>query len=336
MKVLIDGLIFQLQSGAPRGVSRIWSSVIPALVSRYPDVEFHIIDRVDSPVSNLPGLVHHKAPVLFGAAVESVQLTRIVKDIKADWFLSTYYSIQYEAPSIMLVYDLIPEELGWDMSGLEWTRKVKTLERASRYVCISKHTARSLSKFYGIEEDKILIRYCGVDTNIFKPMYNLDSFRQEMGLLKPFFIMSGSRSLYKNGELASRAVTLSDTKTELVCVGGEPFENDYLSRYIPWTADPNVMAKMYNCAEALLFPSLAEGFGLPVLEAMACNCPVLASDIPVIHEFGGQVVQYLPPRDANAWAAAIRSFEKKDTSGPAQSSQFSWYDIADGLMESLA
>lgn len=61
-------------------------------------------------------------------------------------------------------------------------------------------------------------------------------------------------------------------------------------------------------ARALLFPSLAEGYGLPVAEALATGTPVIASDLPALRELAGDVPEYLPPDDADAWCAAIRAY----------------------------
>jgi glycosyltransferase involved in cell wall biosynthesis len=67
------------------------------------------------------------------------------------------------------------------------------------------------------------------------------------------------------------------------------------------------LVELYNAADVLLFPSWAEGFGLPVLEAMACGTPVVASDIPVLREVGGEVISYAPASDPLALAAAVHA-----------------------------
>lgn len=72
--------------------------------------------------------------------------------------------------------------------------------------------------------------------------------------------------------------------------------------------DDDELAALIAGARALLMPSFAEGFGLPVVESLALGTPVIASDLPVFREIAGEIPTYLSPRDADAWAAEIRAF----------------------------
>jgi len=91
------------------------------------------------------------------------------------------------------------------------------------------------------------------------------------------------------------------------------------------------LAALYRGASLFAFPSLHEGFGLPVLEAMAQEVPVLCSDIPVLREVGGDVAQYVPATDVDAWADALvgllgdeRTRRDLGVRGRARASQFTW------------
>ncbi len=104
--------------------------------------------------------------------------------------------------------------------------------------------------------------------------------------------------------------------------------------------DDRTLAGLYRSAELLVFPSLYEGFGLPVLEAMRSGTPVVASDIPVLHEVGGESVLYAPPLDAEAWAGQIARLlaepalrERLRESGRERARQFTWSRGAEETLE---
>ncbi len=90
------------------------------------------------------------------------------------------------------------------------------------------------------------------------------------------------------------------------------------------------IADLYQRAQLVLLPSEAEGFGLPVLEALACGTTVVASDLPVLREVGGEATIYLPAGDVASWAAAVARLLQAPASAPnaaaraAQAAKFSW------------
>jgi alpha-1,3-rhamnosyl/mannosyltransferase len=104
--------------------------------------------------------------------------------------------------------------------------------------------------------------------------------------------------------------------------------------------DDAPLAALYRGALFLVFPSLYEGFGLPLLEAMAAGCPALCSDLPVFREVGGGAAEYAPPGDAAAWTAALRRLVSDPTRraelgrlGVARASAFSWDRAAAETLE---
>ena len=110
----------------------------------------------------------------------------------------------------------------------------------------------------------------------------------------------------------------------------------------PPTLRRATIAGLYRRARAVLFPSSAEGFGLPVIEALACGAPVLASDLPVLREVGGEAVLYCPVGDVEAWTQTLLLALSKDDMFPlrqarlAQASRFTWDRHADIIAQAYA
>jgi glycosyltransferase involved in cell wall biosynthesis len=143
------------------------------------------------------------------------------------------------------------------------------------------------------------------------------------GLLgRRFWLLVGKRHGYKNALTLLRALKLIGNKLRshehplLVFTGGEPLgrqEKKLLCMHglTPWVihieADDNELAWLYRNTEAVFVPSLAEGFSLPLIESLACNSPVFASDLEVHREVAGLYATLLPAVNTVAWAEALDS-----------------------------
>jgi len=110
---------------------------------------------------------------------------------------------------------------------------------------------------------------------------------------------------------------------------------------LPFITRP-VLAAVYRRAALVLLPSSREGFGLPVIEAMACGTPIVCSDLPVLREVGDTAAEYCPAGDPSAWAMRINalliersehpaSWTARRTAGIARASQFTWARCADEM-----
>lgn len=118
-----------------------------------------------------------------------------------------------------------------------------------------------------------------------------------------YFLYVGNAYLHKNLEMLLRAANRASVN--LVFVGTE----DYFYKKLhikPETVSDAELSNLYKNAEALVFPSRMEGFGLPALEALSYGCPVIASDIPVFHEILGDVPKYFDPNDENALVECLK------------------------------
>lgn len=111
-------------------------------------------------------------------------------------------------------------------------------------------------------------------------------------------------------------------------IRGSPYQNDII---MPGFVDTPTAADLFRRAAVFAFPSLYEGFGLPLLEAMAAGCPVVAADIPALREVGGAAAVYADPLNTEALAQALESFlanpelrRQHQTAGLARAKEFSW------------
>lgn len=150
---------------------------------------------------------------------------------------------------------------------------------------------------------------------------------------RSFWLMVGKRHAYKNGLTVLRALALlhggttiqgrRTTLPMLVCAGGGPWRPDERrwiagqgleNSVMQMPAEDPVLAWLYRHAEAVLVPSLAEGFSLPLIEALACDTPVIASDLEVHREVGQGYATLLPALNAQAWAERLAADEGKAAS----------------------
>lgn len=287
MRVLIDGVFFQL---AQTGIARVWTSILQIL-SAHSGLELFFLDRGNAPRLQdvhfipFPNYTERYCPQ------DSVLIQDICNHYSIDVFSSTYYTTPLTTPTLLIVYDMIPELFGFDLMLRGWMEKEIAIAYAQHYLCISNNTRDDLLTFYPeILADAVTVAYPGVDRDVFcpRPANEVDVFRATYGLSRPYFLFVGSRvqhAGYKNAKIFFDSVPLlQDMKFDIVCIGGEnEIEPHVLSSLPEGVAchrlglDDYELTCAYSGALALVYPSLHEGFGLPVIEAMACGCPVITT-----------------------------------------------------------
>jgi glycosyltransferase involved in cell wall biosynthesis len=194
-----------------------------------------------------------------------------------------------------------PDPAGW---------KAALCSRADRIVCISEQTRRDLAEHLGVAGDRVRVIHAGA------PDWSGVESRPVAGLEGAFFLWVGERHTYKNFDrtLAAWASTPAAAGTGLLCVGAGPFnatERAAIAAFgaeprVRWTACPDAELRWaYERAAGLLYTSLCEGFGLPVLEAMSLGCPVVASREAALPEVAGGDAILVDPEDRGSIAAGI-------------------------------
>jgi len=209
---------------------------------------------------------------------------------KFDLFHPTYYDPYFlehigDKPFVLTVYDMIHEiYLGkyFQEGDLTIQRKKKIAKKAAHIIAISENTKKDIIQFYGIDENKVSIVYLANSLDIQKA--------KKVKVPEKYILFVGDRMRYKNFVffVKSLAEVLKKYKDlSLVCAGGGAFKPEEIKlleelgvkeRVLQCAVDDAQLTFLYKHALCFVFPSLYEGFGIPILESFYCGCPVLLSN----------------------------------------------------------
>jgi glycosyltransferase involved in cell wall biosynthesis len=219
-----------------------------------------------------------------------------------------------------------------------------TCNRARRVIAISHSTAHDLTETLGIPTDKIDVAAPGYNPDLFRrlPGEQVEAFRREKGLPERFWLFIGTLEPRKNLPTLLRAYAALPERLPLVLAGGKGWQYDDIfgtveqcglanDVHFPGFVAAEDLPFWYNSAEVFIYPSIFEGFGLPVLEAMACGTPVIVSDASSLPEIAGATGLRVPPLDTAAWTAALhRALADEDwrrqaaEGGPIEAARYRW------------
>lgn len=232
----------------------------------------------------------------------------------------------------------------------------KSLRRAEKIIAVSEFTKQEILKYFKIPEEKIHVIYEANEA----PKYSEEELREKARALnlldKKYFLFIGTLEPRKNLENLIKAfeeftARNSQYDYRLILAGGlgwkyqpilRAMKSSVVSKNIEYLGyiDEGVKFSLLRNAEALVFPSLYEGFGLPVLEAMSFGAPVIASNIPALAEVGGDAVLYfnpLSPPDIREKMenVAFDALLKKDLreKGLGRAKKFDWRTAAEKTLE---
>jgi glycosyltransferase involved in cell wall biosynthesis len=236
----------------------------------------------------------------------------------------------------------------------------KTAERAARFLCVSEAAARELVRAYPEAGARVRVVWNGVDPG-FVPAAEgqaLEETRNRYADGKRYILYLGTLEPRKNVETLVAACDLlwsrGRSAPDLVLAGGTGWKTRELEDRIARSpfrdrihrtgyAGRDAARALCQAAEIFVYPSLAEGFGLPVLEAMACGIPVVASTAEALREVAADAALYAEPRDAAGFSRQIeRVLEETETrarlaaAGLARAALFSWSSSAEKTAAVLA
>lgn len=228
-----------------------------------------------------------------------------------DIFHPTYYNPYFlkelgNKPFVLTVYDmtheLFPDIIHWfDKTA---SQKKYLVSKAKKIIAISHNTKKDLVEILNVPAEKIEVIHLASSIDL-----NLTGKKENLVFPERYILYVGSRNYYKNFNntvTAFRELTRKDDKLFLVCAGGGKFidieiklfnELKLADKILHKPADDNSLATLYSNAILFIFPSLYEGFGIPALEAMNCDCPLALSNVSSLPEVGGDAAIYFDPND---------------------------------------
>jgi glycosyltransferase involved in cell wall biosynthesis len=258
----------------------------------------------------------------------------------------TYYMDRRLAPKscpvVVTVHDMIHEKFSEAFGSRDPTSAFKrsAVARADKIICVSEHTRRDLIEMLNVPEQKAVVVPLGFGLDV-----SADDIRPSLEIIdSPYLLFVGNREFHKNftGLLHAYASSRSlQDEFSVVAFGGPPLtasEFQLIDRIgisrqkIRWLSGSDAfLAEVYKGATAFIYPSLYEGFGIPPLEAMASNCPVICSNASSIPEVVGDAAVFFDPAEPENIRSAIESVVNDDAlkqslvaRGHARLTRFSW------------
>ena len=228
-------------------------------------------------------------------------------------------------PMVVTVYDLTfmryPERLTPARRVYLKTLTALTCKRAKRIIAISESTKQDIVDLLEISADKVDVTPLAYDSNVLKPLPKsaIENFKLKQGLPERFWLYLGTIEPRKNlvTLIEAYARLPQSERLPLVLAGGkgwltepifEAIERHNLSDsiHLPGFIPTDDLTLWYNSAELFIFPSIFEGFGLPVLEAMACGTPIMTTNVSSLPEVAQDAGMSLAPDDITAWVEALQ------------------------------
>jgi glycosyltransferase involved in cell wall biosynthesis len=301
MRILYDGQIYASQRAG--GVNRYFANLIGRLpVGYHPYLTTVAGSDLHFPYHPNLKIYRYRrfAPAALSYRLEKYFFDLVEAGLKFDLVHPTYYTLltrremtSYRQPVVLTVWDMIHELFPEvDPTGLHREAKRKAVAAAQAIICISENTRQDLLERYHTPEERVTVTHLA-------STLTASSARAGAPIpARPYFLHVGERAGYKNfHNLLSAFAKVSASQDVSLCVVGRPFSVQELQRIAALGVadrvdhfgyvDDGHLAKLYSHSVAFVYPSLYEGFGIPLLEAMSCGTVVVASNLSSIPEVVG-------------------------------------------------
>lgn len=366
MKIIVDGVIFRLQKHG--GISRIYQEILPRMFNNSKGKNLKILMPGTS-LQTLPALDHlphmmtspkwckHVKPLALRKLLvyffeKIVMPLRLNSSSDSIWH-SSYFTLPFgwRGKKIVEVYDLIheryPEMFSGKANDAFRKKKKKAIEAADAIICISEATKKDVCRVYNVNAANVYAVPLAA-SEFFK---NKPETNCKQDIKDNYFLYVGTRVAYKNYDFLLEAFakwSLTNDSTKLIVVG-PPLNKLEIEKISELKISARVINKsnvtdeelmrLYNNATAFIYPSEYEGFGIPILEAMACGCPVISSNIPTSKEVAGDAVLYFDLGDESRLIECLSDVieDKRRESlialGLKRYKLFTWDKTATGTLE---
>jgi len=301
MNIFYDNTIFSIQRYG--GVSRYFSEIIRR-ITEYDDVSVDVFKGLS---------ILQRRFLKLNNVLLDYKLPRHKYDIYHPTYYSSLVKKRKDIKTIVTVHDMIHELYSSKFKILDngIDTKKKSILNADHIICVSMTTKKDLMKIYNIKDELISVIYSGVSLNShdFVPLI----FDKPQ---KPHILYVGNRGYYKNFNILLNAFNMLNLKKDfdLVCFGGGRFLKEEMLefkrlklegsiRYIE--GHDELLRWYYKNASIFVCPSLYEGFGFPVLEAMSNDCMVIASNGGSIPEIAGDAAMLFFPDNVDELSSSI-------------------------------
>jgi len=265
-----------------------------------------------------------------------------------DLFHPTYYDDYFlecigNKPFVVDVHDMVTEVYPeyFELAEQTTVQKRRLMEKATGIIAVSEFTRRELIEIFGTEERKITVIPRGDSC-----LCGTDGIEPDAQLPLKYLLFVGARAKYKNFYFFIRGVKnflAKDPELRIICTGSAFTAGEIAffrtlgieNQIMHYAVNDSQLSTLYKNALALVFPSLYEGFGLPILEAFSCGCPVILSRAGAFPEVGGDAAVYFEPKSVASLREAVSGviYNQQNRNelierGRRRLKQFSWEKTA--------